>query len=163
MQKHTYNSVQRRLLSMHRACSNSGMVAFMTCFVLFFTTSCKDSFPKDDYVRLGQFESLIVGEREALKHLSNQYSSLPESHINKLMFDYDSDPGVGTRIYRRAIWYGKTSQELSVEVDINSGPACGWKKVDQTVLDQLVVADKGLILADSLATPLQASSSICFF
>lgn len=128
--------------------------------LVFSLTGCEIISLSKEYKSIGRFPNRTAAERKALEHLSNQYGKLPENEYYKVSYSFDT---TATNVRTsHAIWYSKTDSLLAMEYDIHSGTSCRWEAVNQSVLNQLVVGNKGLLLADSLAKPTRSGYSDCF-
>jgi hypothetical protein len=128
---------------------------------VFCLTGCEIISLSKEYKSIGRFPNRTAAERMALEHLSNQYDKLPQNDYYKVSYSFDTTlANVRTS---HAIWYNKAKNELAMEYDIYSGIICRWEAVDRSILNQLVLGNRGLILADSLANPGQNHKySRCF-
>jgi hypothetical protein len=127
---------------------------------VFCLTGCELISLGKEYKSIGRFPNRTTAERMALEHISKRYGELPENEYYKVSYSFDTTlANVRTS---HAIWYDKTKNKLAMEYDIHSGINCKWDSVNRSVLNQLVLGNRGLVLADSLANPGQPKYSRCF-
>ncbi|GAB3808651.1 hypothetical protein GCM10028819_48150 [Spirosoma humi] len=111
------------------------------------------------YYNLGKFTSRTIAEQKTLAYLASRYDQLSATNYEKVKYTFDpSKPNTGTQ---HAIWYSKTNRELRMEVDLGSGPCAMWSEIDQAVLNQIVQANQGMSIADSLGKPKGVSYIDC--
>jgi hypothetical protein len=103
----------------------------------------------DGYHDIGTFSDRITAENKALEYLFVKYNRLPDNGYYKVSYSYLKN-GINQD---NSIWYDRKRKYLAVENDILSGYCCAWKGVNKYILNQIVLAKKGVFLADSLAIP----------
>jgi hypothetical protein len=118
-----------------------------TLWIVFVLQGC-DINSIGPYYNLGEFTNRTISEQKALEYLVSRFAKLSSGDYEKVKYHFEpSKPNTGTR---HAIWYSRRNQELKLEVDLGSGTCASWTGISQTVLDQMVRANKGLSTADSL-------------
>ena len=109
----------------------------------------------DGYKDLGTFDTKVEAQNQAVAHILSKYNSLPDKDYKVLYNFRDARPG---DVSRNALWYNKNSNDMAIEVDINSGAACRWSEVGKIVLEQASRSSDSMIKIDSLSKPNQPTS-----
>ncbi|SFC85811.1 hypothetical protein SAMN05216167_102608 [Spirosoma endophyticum] len=125
-----------------------------SCLILIFIlTGCKPTGLNGSYKDLGEFESRIEAQNQAITNILDQYNSLPQNDYYKVRYSVrNSAP---TERSENALWYHKELSSLALEQDIHSGAVCRWQEVSKVVLEQAIRSANSLIKIDSLSKPNQ--------
>jgi hypothetical protein len=128
-------------------------------FTVFGLLGCDVLNAIDPYYNLGKFTSRLVAEQKALTYLANRYDKLSATNYEQVKYTFEpAKPNTSTQ---HAIWFSKKNRELKMEVDLGSGPCSTWSGIDQAVLNQLVKANQGMSIADSLGKANGVSYTDC--
>ena len=123
---------------------NNGRFSLLLLLLL---TGCEMNPIDGGYKELGKFSSKTDAQNAALKRVLDRFNKLPDNKHYKVSYSFDGPPNQRNS---QALWYDKTNQRLSIEVDKRSGIACSWDKIDRDVLQTAVTVKRGLTSVDSL-------------
>lgn len=128
-------------------------------FFVISLTGCYPNLLNESYKEIGTFDTKVEAQNKAVAYILNQYGSLPQNKYYKVLYSFRNVSHGDFN--RNAMWYNKESNELAIEVDINSGIACQWKEVNKTILEQAAVSTNSLSKIDSLSKPNKELSQSC--
>ncbi|WP_040005631.1 hypothetical protein [Fibrisoma limi] len=127
--------------------------------LLLVLTACESPVLNGGYnKRLGKYDTKVEAQNNALQEISDRFNSLPDDKDYKISYSFN--PGSNER-GSQAIWYNRSTQRLGLEVDLQSGIACSWYKIDKTILEKSVAAKSGIVGLDSLAQTVGNQPSSC--